>query len=72
MIPLRFITALSVTFTSSTFVQAQIEVLSNGTIKIGDASSSRIQSNGITTLQSPFIFLENTTSSNPARIGGEV
>jgi hypothetical protein len=68
MIPLRFITALLVTFMSSIFVQAQIEVLSNGTIKIGGTSSSRIQSNGITTLQSPFIFLENTNSSNPAKI----
>jgi hypothetical protein len=51
---------LLVIFASSIFVQAQIEVLSDGTIKIGNSSAAKIQSNGVATVQSPFIFLENT------------
>ncbi|MDR0618536.1 MAG: tail fiber domain-containing protein [Bacteroidales bacterium] len=48
---LKFFTALLVLFTSVTFIQAQIKVLSDGTVKIGNSSAAKIQSNSNAALQ---------------------
>jgi hypothetical protein len=61
---------LCLILTSITFLNAQIEVLPDGGLKIGDNSAAKIESGTSTTLQvkAPFVQLESTTSGNPAKI----